>query len=436
MHSQLLQRLNDEDTLATNPGYFLRPDNRLAYRLGNGDSLILPQSEQDALLLIQHLHTETGHYGTATTRTQVDRRLGLDPKERERLTDLVVRQYHSCQKAARVKTAIQRQQPLHHMPDFGLFDLWAIDLMGPMEKRHDCRYVISAVEYATGYAVVRALPDKKHEGVVDFIASLCNLYGVPKHILTDNGTEFMNDVVQYFCDDRGIHHMRTSPHHPETNGRVERFNKELQDRLRVLQIARNTQDWVSLLETAVFLHNTHPVRPHRKSPFELLYGTPARSTIDNDGYKLAKAPSLNEVFRFVRLRDSQLHDLSALRKQAMAARGRRYHAEYMATTRDAVQPSFRPGDVVLRLKSNRKNKLSPYWDGPWIIFDVAPGGAYQLQAMDGFVLSSLENQKNLKLASPPTQQRWQEEGNHTRRLHSSRLRPRRRPARDSQELVT
>jgi hypothetical protein len=41
--------------------------------------------------------------------------------------------------------------------------------------------------------------------------------------------------------------------------------------------------------------------------------------------------------------------------------------------------SFSQGDLVLRLKQKSHNKLESPWEGPYIIHEVLPGGAYRLK---------------------------------------------------------
>jgi hypothetical protein len=43
--------------------------------------------------------------------------------------------------------------------------------------------------------------------------------------------------------------------------------------------------------------------------------------------------------------------------------------------------SFAIGDLVLWLKQKKTAKLQPPWEGPFIITQVLPGGAYQLRDM-------------------------------------------------------
>ena len=44
--------------------------------------------------------------------------------------------------------------------------------------------------------------------------------------------------------------------------------------------------------------------------------------------------------------------------------------------------SFVEGDLVLRLKQKSHHKLESPWEGPYVIHEVIPGGAYRLKDME------------------------------------------------------
>ena len=49
-------------------------------------------------------------------------------------------------------------------------------------------------------------------------------HGKPDAILTDNGVQFhVNGVFEEFCKKNGIHHILGRVHHPQTNGKIERW---------------------------------------------------------------------------------------------------------------------------------------------------------------------------------------------------------------------
>jgi transposase InsO family protein len=55
---------------------------------------------------------------------------------------------------------------------------------------------------------------------VKFLQSIIYRFGVPKWVLTDNGTQFKGAKFTRCCTDFGIHHQASLAAHPQTNGQV------------------------------------------------------------------------------------------------------------------------------------------------------------------------------------------------------------------------
>ena len=55
--------------------------------------------------------------------------------------------------------------------------------------------------------------------------------------------------------------------------------------------------------------------------------------------------------------------------------------------------AFNVGDLVLRLVQSNKDrhKLSPPWEGPYVIMEVLWPGAYKLKIVDGEVFANAWN---------------------------------------------
>ena len=53
-------------------------------------------------------------------------------------------------------------------------------------------------------------------------------------LLTDNGPGFIAQALEDYLRMQSIRHIRCSPHHPQTNGKLERFHQTLKTRLNVL----------------------------------------------------------------------------------------------------------------------------------------------------------------------------------------------------------
>ena len=63
---------------------------------------------------------------------------------------------------------------------------------------------------------------------------------------------------------------------------------------------------------------------------------------------------------------------------------------------------FNIGDLVLRLIQSNKNrhKLSPPWEGPYVVTEVLRLGTYKLKTIDGEVFVNAWNNKQLRRFYP------------------------------------
>ena len=52
---------------------------------------------------------------------------------------------------------------------------------------------------------------------------LLTAYGFPLQVLSDNGPQFISTEFKTFMQVDGVKHIQCVPHHPSSNGAVERF---------------------------------------------------------------------------------------------------------------------------------------------------------------------------------------------------------------------
>ncbi|KZS00040.1 Uncharacterized protein APZ42_003843, partial [Daphnia magna] len=96
-------------------------------------------------------------------------------------------------------------------------------------------------------------------------------YGAPEIVLTDQGTNFLSNIVQEICKLFKIKQMRTTAYHPQTNGLVERFNRTLCDML-ACYVVDEPEEWDRYLPFVTFAYNTSQQATLKDSPFYLFYG--------------------------------------------------------------------------------------------------------------------------------------------------------------------
>lgn len=95
-------------------------------------------------------------------------------------------------------------------------------------------------------------------------------WGIPKEILTDQGTEFIAGMVKGVCKTLQIKHLRTSIYHPQTDGMTEHFNNILKSMLKK-SIQGDPRRWDQLLTPLMFTIIEAPQASTVCSPFELEY---------------------------------------------------------------------------------------------------------------------------------------------------------------------
>lgn len=138
-----------------------------------------------------------------------------------------------CQKGMQ-KGRITRAPLISIPPIEEPFQRIAIDCVGPLPLTNNRnRYILVCIDYATRYPEAIPLKNQEAETVADALISMFSRVGVPKELLTDQGSNFMSDLIKQVCKLLKINKLCTTPYHPEANGLVENFNGVLKKMLKI-----------------------------------------------------------------------------------------------------------------------------------------------------------------------------------------------------------
>ena len=92
------------------------------------------------------------------------------------------------------------EMPLAPQLTLQAFEKWAIDFLGPINppgKRTRSRYIITATEYLTKWAEVRAVKDCSATTTVWFIfEDIITIFGCLKILKSDQGTHFIKKTIE------------------------------------------------------------------------------------------------------------------------------------------------------------------------------------------------------------------------------------------------
>jgi len=195
--------------------------------------IVAPVVLRSRLLQIAHEIPAAAHLGVAKTTARLQRHfywpgITSDVKQFCRTCDI-------CQRLG--KGGPSAVAPLHSLPLVSEpFCQVAIDIIGPLPtcKESGNRFVLTALDLCTHYP--EAIPLKQHtaQNVAKALVTVFSRFGFCQEVLSDQGSDFMSELMQIFLTEFGIGHIRSSPYHPQTNGACERFNGTLKKMLTSL----------------------------------------------------------------------------------------------------------------------------------------------------------------------------------------------------------
>ena len=132
--------------------------------------------------------------------------------------------------------------------------------------------MLTVIDRTTRWVEVILLPSTTASACADALVSgWIARFGVPETITSDKGAQFTSDVWKVLCNSLGVAHVTTTSYHPQSNGLVERFHRQLKDSLRA-RLAGS--DWPQHLPWVLLGLRAAPKEDAGVSSAEVLYGVP------------------------------------------------------------------------------------------------------------------------------------------------------------------
>ena len=116
------------------------------------------------------------------------------------------------------------------------FDKITIDLVTECKtSTSGNRHILTIIDHLTGWPEAFPIPDKSADTIVlTFINHYLPVHMCPRYILSDNGTEFKNQLMDQVLQQLSINCIFSAPYHPQSNGKLEVFHKYLKPTLKKL----------------------------------------------------------------------------------------------------------------------------------------------------------------------------------------------------------
>ncbi|GMF37034.1 unnamed protein product [Phytophthora lilii] len=243
-------------------------------------------------------------------------------------------------------------------------------------------------------------------------------FGAPSLIRHDRDPRFMSEVFQAFAEMMQSRSRATLSYRPQVNGQQERSVKTVMQSVRAYAEDPLQQDWDEIAERLVFAINNSFDLTRKKTPFFLVHGWDARSTLkamatslrqgsgkQTDALKWRREVNRQHEIALKMAQTYQAHEKArraqehneSLSRRERAAIPRTARGEPPAdasndqpgeteTTNEAPKSLFEPGHRVWlymeRVKPGLTKKLAHRWHGPFRIKKKVEEYAYELELPD------------------------------------------------------
>ena len=179
-----------------------------------------------------------------------------------------------CQHCCRSKVQTQPRAPVQPIPVPGSrFSVIHVDLVGPLPvSKEGYSHLFTVIDRSTRWAEAIPLSDISATSCADaLISGWVSRFGVPGTLVSDRGTQFTSAVWHVLAKRLGFQHCTTTAYHPQSNGLVERFHRQLKTALRARLAG---VDWPQHLPWVLLGLRTAPKEDANISSAELVYGAP------------------------------------------------------------------------------------------------------------------------------------------------------------------
>ncbi|XP_050562619.1 uncharacterized protein K02A2.6-like [Spodoptera frugiperda] len=149
-----------------------------------------------------------------------------------------------------------------------------IDYMGPIGGR---TYLV-VVDATSKWLEVFNVSSTTAVNLIDRLSELFSRWGLPRQIVSDNGTQFASKEFQEFTQFNGIEHVFTAPYHPASNGLAENAVRLLKRVIKKAIFEKQNIDkavWTFLMHYRNVEHSTTG-----ESPAMILLGRRIRTRLD------------------------------------------------------------------------------------------------------------------------------------------------------------
>jgi transposase InsO family protein len=277
-----------------------------------------------------------------------------------------VRTCSLCQQHKKSKhTVSKRTRPI----PINVFEDISIDVVGPVPyPSQGYEYILVTQDRLSRWISFDPMSNTSAEKTIRVLMNnWIYVYGVPKRILTDRGTNFTSKLFKEMAEFLGTKLNNTTAYRPQSNGQNERSHRELHTYLSIYLSNAKSKSWHTMLKLAAWIHNSSVHEALGMSPFEVVTGMKpnnAKAWLPTD---TSQFPKILENFKkFYSVTPQQFEEIRNRARLSI----QKAQARYLERNFKHNVPSrfFKNQQVLVR--HHTSDKWSPKYRGPFIVKDL------------------------------------------------------------------
>lgn len=339
--------------------------------------VVVPSSFRPKILRLAHDGPFAGHLGVNKTYDRVIRHFFWPGLKKDVAN--YCRSCHVCQKIGKPNQNIP-PAPLYPIPAIGEpFERVMVDCVGPLPRtKSGNQYLLTIICTSTRFP--EAIPLRKITApvIIKSLIKFFSLFGLPRTIQSDQGTNFMSRVFKQALDQLHIQHCTSSCYHPESQGALERFHQTLKSMLRAFCLEFQ-KDWDEGVPMVMFAVREVVQESLGFRPAELVFGHTVRGPLKLIKDHWINDPRSNNVLDYVSEFRLKLHRACELAIENLKMSQHRMKTRF---DRGAKLRSFSPGDKVLVLLPVPGSALQARYHGPYQVKEKVSELDYVIMTSD------------------------------------------------------
>ena len=307
--------------------------------------------------VLQAGHDLAGHFGSKKSKTLIQAHFWWPGMGRD-----IVQYCKACPICLKFNHKKTRKEPLCPLPVITRpWSRIAIDIVGKFQRtKRGNAYILTIMDFATRYMEAIPLPRIDAATTCDALLEVFARFGIPDEVLSDNGTNFVAQLSEEFLKLFKIHHIKTSPFHPQTNGMLERSHQTMKKTLD--KLGSSTTNWDQYLAPTLMALRTAPHAALGMSPFQLLFGREARTPVSalREGMEQVTMVPKNVLDYLEDLYDKMEKTQALVQERDLKAK----QESKKLYDRGSQQDPLEPGDMVMVMVPKGLDSLTCHWQGP------------------------------------------------------------------------